>query len=115
MISYLGTSYSIISFHIWGPAIAKFYNEVQANPEDITIGKDKWRGQTNAYLDELRFYSSALSVDEVAALQNYALTGSANWVSLGCMHCSRKYAEYACNKAKNHICTSIRFWCSMRH
>ena len=76
------------------------------NTGPFFIGGDPWRpaGGFDGFLDEFRFYSRALSTDEIQAQSSMALGGvEPSFVELGCMGCALESARSTCRLAY-HLC-----------
>jgi len=77
------------------------------NQGSIFVGNDPWRtsGGVNSYVDELRYYSRALTIDEIQAQVQSALGGcEASYVELGCLGCSINSCAPSCRRGY-HMCT----------
>eukprot|EP00298_Acanthocystis_sp_HF-20_P009164 c18143_g1_i1.p1 GENE.c18143_g1_i1~~c18143_g1_i1.p1 ORF type:complete len:573 (-),score=261.86 c18143_g1_i1:119-1837(-) len=78
------------------------------NKGSMFVGSDPWRtsGGVNSYVDELRYYSRALTADEIQAQVHSSIGGSeASFVELGCMGCSIDSCSPSCRRGY-HMCTN---------
>ena len=76
------------------------------NDGNIHLGRDPWRAGTAAYIDDFRWYNTALGEAEMGALTYPRITGMLGdrFVSLGCSSCTFTDAVKSCGKHK-HLCT----------
>lgn len=77
------------------------------NKGPIYLGNDPWRpaGGMNGYLDEVRYYSRALTTDEIQGEASAALgLVEPSFVELGCLGCSLDNCAKACRKGYR-MCT----------
>lgn len=72
---------------------------------ELYLGRDPWHAGIKAYLDDFRWYSRALSADEIRALTYPSLTGmDADFVHLGCLACPFTEAVRSCG-GRTHLCS----------
>jgi len=72
------------------------------------LGGDPWRpaGGFDGFIDEFKFYSRALTTDEIQASAGFALGGvEPAFVELGCMGCALDAAAATC-AANYHLCNT---------
>lgn len=77
------------------------------NQGPMYVGGDVWRsGGVQSYMDELRFFSRALTTDEIQASASGALGGvEPSFVELGCMGCTLDTCPKSCRRGYR-ICSS---------
>jgi hypothetical protein len=64
---------------------------------DLYLGRDPWRAGINGYLDDFRWYDSALSAGEIKALTYPSLAGiGTDSITLGCAECRYPDAVRSC-------------------
>merc|ERR1719476_706091 len=73
--------------------------------KELYLGRDPWRAGTKAYIDDFRWYSRGISVDEVGAMIFPSLTGMVGaGTHLGCSQCSFSEAVRSCGTS-SHLCS----------
>eukprot|EP00299_Pterocystis_sp_00344_P001308 c11141_g1_i1.p1 GENE.c11141_g1_i1~~c11141_g1_i1.p1 ORF type:complete len:584 (+),score=112.81 c11141_g1_i1:49-1752(+) len=78
------------------------------NQGPMYVGNDPWRtkGGVASYVDELRYYTRALSADEIQAQAQHPLGGvEPVFVELGCMGCTLDSCPKSCRRGYR-LCTS---------
>jgi len=78
------------------------------NQGSMYVGGDLWRtnGGAQSYLDELRYYSRALTTDEIQASASGGLGGvEPSYVELGCMGCTLDTCPKSCRRGYR-MCTA---------
>ncbi|KAL1528661.1 hypothetical protein AB1Y20_009998 [Prymnesium parvum] len=78
------------------------------NTGPLFLGGDPWRstGGFDGYIDEFKFYSRALTTDEVQAAASFALGGvEPSFLELGCMGCPLDSARTTC-RSGYHLCNT---------
>lgn len=71
---------------------------------ELFIGRDPWRAGVKAYIDDFRWYTRAVTLDEIRALLYPRMTGMAasNFMQLGCASCHFNAAVSSCGKEGRH-------------